>query len=131
MTTTPEICVQCKIRREYLSLLPTPCGYKQCPEKRQKKLLKNKNRNAVRGEGLPKPTSHVNRRIKEKLAERDGEICQLCGNSLILAEATLDHKIPRSKGGTRNLENLQLAHADCNRQRGNVDLAEWFSSKIN
>lgn len=29
-------------------------------------------------------------------------------------EATVDHKIPRSRGGSNRMDNLQLAHATCN-----------------
>ncbi|MEM7766466.1 MAG: HNH endonuclease signature motif containing protein [Pseudomonadota bacterium] len=31
---------------------------------------------------------------------------------------TLDHIQPRSKGGRDTPDNLQLAHADCNRRKG-------------
>ena len=33
--------------------------------------------------------------------------------------ATIDHIIPQSKGGTDAPENLQLAHARCNKIKGN------------
>ena len=33
--------------------------------------------------------------------------------------ATVDHIIPRSKGGSDAAENLQLAHARCNKIKGN------------
>lgn len=33
--------------------------------------------------------------------------------------ATIDHIIPRSKGGTDAPENLQLVHAICNKIKGN------------
>ena len=33
--------------------------------------------------------------------------------------ATIDHIIPRSKSGADTLDNLQLAHARCNKIKGN------------
>lgn len=33
--------------------------------------------------------------------------------------ATFDHVVPRSKGGADTAENLQLAHARCNKIKGN------------
>ncbi len=33
--------------------------------------------------------------------------------------ATVDHIYPRSKGGSDAMENLQLAHARCNKIKGN------------
>ena len=32
---------------------------------------------------------------------------------------TLDHIRPKSRGGPDNIENLQLAHALCNKRKGN------------
>jgi len=54
------------------------------------------------------------------LYERDGGWCRLCGLAVDrraddpLWRATIDHIIPKSKGGKDALENLQLAHAECN-----------------
>jgi 5-methylcytosine-specific restriction endonuclease McrA len=60
-----------------------------------------------------------------KLYERDGGWCRLCGlavertGSDATQRATIDHILPKSKGGKDNLENLQLAHAGCNFSKGN------------
>lgn len=54
------------------------------------------------------------------LAQRDGDRCALCGGSfgIGLGRRTLDHIIPRSRGGTDHPANLRLAHFKCNHQRG-------------
>lgn len=54
------------------------------------------------------------------LAQRDGDACQLCAGPFTegLALRTLDHIIPRARGGTDHPANLRLAHFLCNHQRG-------------
>lgn len=54
------------------------------------------------------------------LARRDGDGCQLCGGPFGggFAIRTLDHIIPRARGGTDHPANLRLAHFLCNHQRG-------------
>jgi 5-methylcytosine-specific restriction endonuclease McrA len=62
------------------------------------------------------------RRVRALLA-RDGDLCWLCSKPLD-GDATLDHVVPRSKGGKNGLENLRLAHKGCNGARGNADAAQ-------
>lgn len=79
---------------------------------------------------IPKP-SETQKRVR-KLIERDGEFCVYCGVKMFLKtrigepKATLDHIIPKSKGGTDALENLVLACAPCNNKKGAIMPAEWF-----
>lgn len=44
------------------------------------------------------------------------------GNGLDPEFATLDHVIPKSKGGTLILSNLRLAHGRCNKARADCDV---------
>jgi 5-methylcytosine-specific restriction endonuclease McrA len=45
--------------------------------------------------------------------------CQLCLLPIFtLAEATIDHIIPRACGGSNKLDNQQLAHGQCNVYKG-------------
>lgn len=60
-----------------------------------------------------------------RLAERDGWWCWLCGGAIdpgaaanSPARATIDHVVPRSRGGATEPANLRLAHKRCNGQRG-------------
>lgn len=57
--------------------------------------------------------------------ERDSWVCQLCGKrvrkDLPVSDdraASLDHILPRSLGGTDDIDNLQLAHRICNSIKG-------------
>ena len=65
----------------------------------------------------------------EKLRERDGDICQICGLPVVDSDInnghagrmypTLDHIIPLSKGGSHTWDNVQLAHMSCNAGKQN------------
>ncbi|HXX35288.1 MAG TPA: HNH endonuclease signature motif containing protein [Thermodesulfobacteriota bacterium] len=68
----------------------------------------------------------VNReRTIAELIKRDGYRCRLC--HLEFSELTppeIDHRIPKSKGGDDDLENLQLVHSVCNRKKGTGEFRE-------
>jgi len=45
-------------------------------------------------------------------------ICALCKKYVKPKEASLDHKVPVSKGGKHHKSNVQLAHVRCNKKKG-------------
>jgi len=45
---------------------------------------------------------------------RDGSSCRYCGKRLGVTELTLDHVLPRSRGGVSNLRNLVACCKSCN-----------------
>jgi 5-methylcytosine-specific restriction endonuclease McrA len=49
---------------------------------------------------------------------RDAGCCTLCGGFVPFAEMELDHVVPLSQGGTHTWNNVQTAHARCNRSKG-------------
>ncbi len=58
-----------------------------------------------------------------RLAERDGWWCWLCGEAVDPTatgpwQPTVDHLVPRSRGGSSDAANLRLAHRRCNNHRG-------------
>ena len=53
------------------------------------------------------------------ILRRDNYCCQYCGMDLCPKTATLDHVIPRSKGGSSTWVNLVAACKDCNLFKGN------------
>lgn len=53
------------------------------------------------------------------VAQRDGGRCQYSGKALSREEMSVDHVLPRSRGGKDEWENLVLAHKDLNQKKGN------------
>jgi 5-methylcytosine-specific restriction endonuclease McrA len=60
----------------------------------------------------------VNRR---EVFRRDGQFCQYCGSAKNL---TIDHVIPRSKGGSHTWDNVVTACGTCNSRKGDRTLSE-------
>ena len=62
---------------------------------------------------------HQTRALSRKnILLRDRNTCQYCGVVLAAAELTLDHVIPRSRGGLSTWENLVACCHTCNRKKG-------------
>jgi len=53
--------------------------------------------------------------------ERDDHTCQYCGATKHL---TIDHVIPRSRGGQDTWENMVVACSTCNTKKGNTLLEQ-------
>ena len=63
---------------------------------------------------------HQTRALSRKnILLRDRNTCQYCGCVLPSGELTLDHVIPRSRGGSSTWENLVACCHPCNRRKGN------------
>lgn len=45
--------------------------------------------------------------------------CFVCGKHVKNRNATLEHIIPKSKGGSDDMQNLSISHYQCNQRRGN------------
>ncbi len=52
------------------------------------------------------------------IRERDGNRCQYTGRVLRLDEGSIDHVVPRSRGGKTSWENCVLAHKEINARKG-------------
>ena len=55
---------------------------------------------------------------KQKIYNRSNGICYLCGDPVSFSEMTVDHVIPKSKGGGNGIKNLRATHAKCNHDKG-------------
>lgn len=77
-------------------------------------------------------------RLFEEVFRRHGGLCAYCGGrtrrlraGLHAApdRATLDHVVPRSRGGRLDAGNLVLACLACNNERGTLDAEEFRRRK--
>ena len=68
----------------------------------------------VRYVNVPRDT-HRRKITRRAVFARDGWTCQYCGSRTNL---TVDHVIPRSKGGASSWENIVASCAPCNRRKG-------------
>lgn len=67
----------------------------------------------------PRPRVRLTRR---EVFVRDGYICQYCGNHS--GDLTLDHVVPRHRGGAHTWDNLVTACKACNHKKGGKLLEE-------
>jgi 5-methylcytosine-specific restriction endonuclease McrA len=64
---------------------------------------------------IPKQEVKLNRR---NIYARDGNHCQYCGNRFATSELSLDHVIPRSRGGINSWRNVVCCCVRCNVRKG-------------
>jgi 5-methylcytosine-specific restriction endonuclease McrA len=63
------------------------------------------------------------RQIREAMSCVD-PFCAYCREPVTLDNSSLDHKIPKSRGGANTLSNLVLACRRCNRWKGALTVEE-------
>jgi 5-methylcytosine-specific restriction endonuclease McrA len=61
---------------------------------------------------------------RKNILLRDRHICQYCGHRFHAGELTLDHIVPRSKGGKDSWQNLVACCSPCNRKKADKSLEE-------
>ncbi len=66
-------------------------------------------------DAVPQPTLRFNRR---NLFARDGHQCQYCGERLPHSLLSLDHVVPRSRGGLTSWDNVVCCCLKCNTKKG-------------
>lgn len=67
--------------------------------------------------GFFSPEVRLSRR---NIFARDKNVCQYCGHKFSRADLTIDHVIPRSRGGSDTWDNLVLACSECNLRKRNL-----------
>lgn len=63
-----------------------------------------------------------------RAVDRDGPHCVWCRRACTgLVRATVDHLVPKVKGGPSWLENEVVACGRCNRERGHLSPSDWLA----
>jgi 5-methylcytosine-specific restriction endonuclease McrA len=70
---------------------------------------------------IPRQEVQLSRR---SIYERDKGTCQYCGRRVPISEYTMDHVLPRSRGGVTSWENIVVSCARCNARKGDRTPAE-------
>lgn len=66
------------------------------------------------------PETKITLSLRFKVLKRDNYRCCICGRDASDGvKLEIDHTIPKSKGGTNEIENLKTLCYDCNRGKGN------------
>lgn len=83
---------------------------------------------------LDRYTRSATRNVKfcrENVYIRDDSRCQYCGKYFAMKHLTLDHVIPRSKGGRTSWENIVAACTKCNNAKADRSLHEAGMKLLN
>lgn len=73
-----------------------------------------------------RPTGKVTAKKLRQLIDFQNYRCALTGDELAPETASVDHKIPISKGGTNVMENVQVLHSEVNRMKGSMSTLEFI-----
>lgn len=61
---------------------------------------------------------------RKELIKRDNNLCQFCSKKIYGSEITVDHIVPKSKGGETSFLNCVIACLPCNSKKANLSLDE-------
>lgn len=66
--------------------------------------------------------------VKRTLLRKQSNKCLYCECHLDARSMTIDHMIPRSRGGSNTLENLAAACSKCNNAKGSMTKDEYLET---
>jgi 5-methylcytosine-specific restriction endonuclease McrA len=79
----------------------------------------------LRGKRPTRPNGLLKFAYPQLLLRGDPDNCKYCGSDLNDDNRSIDHILPRSRGGLNLLENLVLCCKKCNHEKDNQLLEEW------
>ena len=69
--------------------------------------------------------------IRSRLFKKQNGKCHYCNKQLSHTKSTIDHIIPRSKGGTDTIDNFVVACYECNCDKSDLNREEYAEYKLN
>lgn len=91
--------------------------------------------NSKRKKMKRKKIARIGKNQKERVWKRDGHKCTYCTTSLVksgftedptVPYLTVDHVVPRNKGGNNHMSNLTTSCQPCNANKGSLLLTEFI-----
>lgn len=67
---------------------------------------------------------------RRRMLWEETPFCHYCKRALTLKEATVDHKVPKSQGGTNTRDNLLIACGSCNNAKGSHSYEDFVTGNI-
>ena len=117
-----------KTRKKFYQLHPEKCGEYRNAHKKERMMWNKRRKYSFRNAG--ELTIKIIQLVYEDNIKKYGTLtCVYCHNPIQLGKDSLDHKMPLSRGGTNNYENLCIACRSCN-SRKNVKTPEEFREFI-
>jgi 5-methylcytosine-specific restriction endonuclease McrA len=77
-------------------------------------------------QGMRKPGCKVSWRQLHQMLEKQSFKCALSGQTLTPETASLDHKVPLSKGGTHSIDNFWIISDKANAAKGTMTASEFI-----
>ena len=70
---------------------------------------------------------NARRKFRQSIFESWEWKCAYCGKDLDIDSATIDHILPKFKGGHNVKSNMLCSCSKCNRSKGSLLLEEWYN----
>jgi 5-methylcytosine-specific restriction endonuclease McrA len=113
------------IQGRFANLCPSTIGIASTECQEYKKEQRNEIQRQKRAEQKKNfKREYIPPDVKIQVFRRDKFKCRYCGVSNNTKKCQIDHIIPVSRGGTNDIDNLQLACRDCNLKKYNKIYAE-------
>lgn len=71
-------------------------------------------------------SSDAKREWRKMIKDKWGNQCAYCGST---EELTIDHVVPRTKGGSHLVHNVVCCCNECNRSKGKSEVWDWYEKQ--